>query len=84
MKKNKELEKIRNDIDKVDEEIVKLLNKRTHLAQKTTKLKGDVVFDPKREKQVLNKISEKSKGPITKERTYTMTYCHRVVRPKNK
>ncbi len=67
MKKNKELEKIRNDIDKVDEEIVKLLNKRTYLAQKTTKLKGDVVFDPKREKQVLNKISAKSKGPITKE-----------------
>ena len=53
-----QLKKIRNGIDKVDEKIIKLLSQRASLAKKTTKLKSNNVYDPKREKEVLNKLSK--------------------------
>ena len=64
-KNNKTLAAIRKNIDLVDNQILKLLLKRSLLAQQTTGLKGDVVFDPKRESEILNKIKSANKGPIS-------------------
>mgnify|MGYP006104869809 FL=1 len=66
MKKRNDLEKIRKQIDETDIKILSLLNKRAGLAKKTTALKEDIVFDPKREKQVLSKLTKINKGPIEK------------------
>ena len=59
MKKNNKLElvKIRNNIDIIDNKILKLLNQRASFAKKTTKFKPNNIYDPKREKEVLNNLS---------------------------
>jgi len=66
LKKKNDLNKIRKQIDETDIKILSLLNKRASLARKTTALKKDIVFDPKREKQVLSKLAKTNKGPIKK------------------
>jgi chorismate mutase len=60
MKKNKtqKLKLIRTKIDQIDTSLVKLLNKRAGLAKKTTVLKERIVYDPKREKQILQNIKK--------------------------
>ena len=75
MKKEKkqQLKKIRDQIDNIDEKILSLLNLRAEQAKKTTKLKTDSVYDPKREKEVLGKLARKSSGalsPLAVEQVY--------------
>src|SRR4029078_11102242 len=50
------LDELRDDIDRVDEVLVRLLNERARVACEIGKLKkeiGDEVYQPEREKQVL-------------------------------
>src|SRR6516165_5499967 len=57
-------------IDKLDAQIVKLLNERTRhvLAIGEIKLKaGEEIYAPHRERAVLNRIARMNQGPITKE-----------------
>lgn len=63
--KNDKLIIIRNRIDKVDDELTTLLNKRATLAKQTTKLKPNTILDPTREGKILKKIKSKNNGPIT-------------------
>lgn len=61
------LEKHRDAIDKLDEEIIRLINKRTAIAAKIGKEKaaaGKPVFDAKREAQVFEKVLSLNEGPI--------------------
>jgi len=69
MKKTKaqKLKLIRTKIDQIDTSLVNLLNKRAGLAKKTTVLKERIVYDPKREKQILQNLKKKNKGPIENE-----------------
>ena len=63
MKKNKEkLSAIRRKIDETDIKIIKLLNKRASLAKQTAQFKAVTVYDPKREKEVIKKISTNKNG----------------------
>ena len=65
MKKNKEkLGAIRRKIDKTDIEIIKLINQRASLAKQTAQFKAQSVYDPKREKEVIKKISTNNCGPL--------------------
>ena len=65
MKKNKEkLSAIRRKIDETDIKIIKLLNKRASLAKQTAQFKAVTVYDPKREKEVIKKISTNNHGPL--------------------
>jgi chorismate mutase/prephenate dehydratase len=60
----------RKAIDKLDEQIVKLLNERTRhvLAIGEIKLKaGQEIYAPHRERAVLNRICRMNTGPITSE-----------------
>ena len=64
-KRKKTLSALRTNIDLVDTQILKLLIKRALLAQQTTDLKGDVVFDPKREGEILKRVVASNTGPIS-------------------
>jgi chorismate mutase len=61
------LPKLRKQIDRLDDQIVDLLNRRLRLAEKIGTLKavnGHKVYDRSREKQVLERICRK-KGILT-------------------
>ena len=63
MKKN--LNAVRQNIDKVDREIAKLINKRASLAFEVGKLKGEkggAVYVPSREKEVFRNVLDATRG----------------------
>ena len=60
------LEELRNQIDNLDEKIIKLLNQRIEVVQeigKTKKDSGDEIYVPARERAVFEKITKLNKGP---------------------
>jgi chorismate mutase / prephenate dehydratase len=67
------LRNLRQQIDKLDVQLLKLINERANLAGEIGKFKneqGDEVFSPAREEEVLQNVlqlNEKSKGPLTNE-----------------
>ncbi len=64
----KDLNKFRNDIDKIDSKLLDLISKRSSIAQKVGKLKNDgVIYKPEREAQVLLRLLEENKGPLSNE-----------------
>ena len=66
-----DLKKIRVLIDKLDKQIIKLLNERGKLAQEIKKAKkisdNKNIFRPEREAQILRSLSKSNKGPLTDE-----------------
>ena len=66
-----DLKKIRVLIDKLDKQIIKLLNERGKLAQEIKKAKklsdNKNIFRPEREAQILRSLSKSNKGPLTNE-----------------
>ena len=63
-----QLGRVRVRIDKLDERIVRLLNRRAVLALRTKELKrmqGKVVFDGIREREVLRRINTHNDGPLS-------------------
>ncbi len=64
-----ELEKLRREIDRLDDELVRLLNQRASLAQQAGHLKnGAPAYRPEREAQILRRVSEASAGPLSGKR----------------
>ncbi len=67
-----ELDKIRNQIDKIDNDIQQLINQRADLALSVGKIKRTnnhkpIFYRPEREAEVLKKIIERNKGPLSDE-----------------
>ncbi len=65
-----ELKKKRKEIDLIDQKLLTLLNQRLRTALEMGKIKketGKKVYDPKREKEVLERLNLKNKGPLKKE-----------------
>ncbi len=63
-----EWEKIRQDIDKIDGQIVKLLNKRARLAVQIAEIKREgksPMFIPARENEILSRVGELNRGPLS-------------------
>ncbi len=61
------LDKLRNQINELDYQLVKLLNERARVVVEIGKLKsttGKPIYSPDREKQVFAKIAEANKGPL--------------------
>ena len=84
--KKAKLKKIRDNIDNIDEKILKLLSQRAEEAIKTTKYKTNSIYDPKREKEVINKLLKKTSGPLSSgaiERVYgeVLSACREVQAP---
>jgi chorismate mutase len=60
--KRKKLSKIRFELDKLDNSLIKIIKKRTNLVKKVLKLKNkkNQIVDKKRIKAILKKIKTKS------------------------
>lgn len=62
---------LRDQIDSIDQELLKLINERAHLAQKVAEVKisegAQDFYRPEREAQVLRKIMENNQGPLDNE-----------------
>jgi len=61
------LDEFRKKINKVDDELVKLLNERAHVVVEIGKLKnqsGNSVYAPDREREVNKKVASQNKGPL--------------------
>ena len=67
------IEELRNRIDVIDDQLVRLLNVRVACAVEVGRLKHDAglpIYQPDRETQVLNKVKESAtalSGPLTAE-----------------
>jgi chorismate mutase/prephenate dehydratase len=68
-----ELKKLREEIDKIDNEILRLLNKRMEIVKKVGELKNSSnapIYRPEREKEIIERLtalSEKENGILKKE-----------------
>ena len=63
----RDLARLRDAIDRVDEVLVRLLNQRAKYAVEIGELKGLLglpIYAPDREKQVLQHVEETSSGPL--------------------
>jgi chorismate mutase len=63
----RELSRLRDAIDRVDEVLVRLLNQRAKYAIEIGSIKGVMklpIYSPEREKQVLQNVEQWSEGPL--------------------
>lgn len=61
------IEERRQEIDRLNSQILNLLNKRTEIALEMGKIKkeqGLPVYSPDREREILNKVLEENQGPL--------------------
>ena len=64
-----DLEKLRGEIDRLDDELARLLNERASLAQRIGALKnGAPVYRPEREAEILRRLSGAARGPLSGQR----------------
>ncbi len=64
---NIHIQSLRAQLDEVDREIVRALNKRARLVQELAALKreaGVPLYDPKREEEILRRVAKENPGPI--------------------
>jgi 3-deoxy-7-phosphoheptulonate synthase/chorismate mutase len=64
---NTRIHSLRAELDEVDGEIVRALNKRARLVQELAALKkeaGMPLYDPKREEEILQRVAKENPGPI--------------------
>lgn len=81
------LKKLREQIDKLDDELLKLANQRAALAQQIGHLKEDgVVLRPEREAQILQRLQKNNLGPLSNAAvaqlfTEVMSQCRALEAP---
>ncbi len=81
------LKQFRDQIDKIDDELLKLVNQRASLAQQIGHAKGNsAVLRPEREAQVLQRMSQTNTGPLSKQGvtqlfTEIMSQCRALEAP---
>lgn len=81
------LKQYREQIDRIDDDLLKLLNQRAALAQQIGHLKGeDTVLRPEREAQVLQRVVSANPGPLPAESAKTlfteiMSHCRALEAP---
>ncbi len=64
------LQELRAGIDKVDDELLKLLNKRMQFVKEVGKLKqndGSSIYRPEREREILKRLEKQNNGDLTTE-----------------
>jgi chorismate mutase/prephenate dehydratase len=64
----KDLKSYRSQIDKLDQQILELANKRASLASQIVKVKtenGESIFSPAREEEVIQNVLKGNEGPLT-------------------
>lgn len=84
---SEKLKQLREQIDKLDDELLKLANRRAALAQQIGHLKENgVVLRPEREAQVLRRLQENNGGPLSNAAvaglfTEVMSQCRALEAP---
>jgi chorismate mutase / prephenate dehydratase len=81
-----ELQRLRESIDRLDDELLERLNERARLARAVGSLKVGQAFRPEREAQVLRRVKERNPGPLSGETMALlfreiMSACLAVERP---
>ncbi|MGC2458522.1 MAG: prephenate dehydratase [Gallionellaceae bacterium] len=82
-----ELKQYREQIDRIDDDLLKLLNRRAVLARQIGHLKGEeAVLRPEREAQVLRRMADENAGPLTNNSviqlfTEIMSHCRALEAP---
>lgn len=62
------LKLLRSQIDHIDDELLKLINRRAELARQIGHLKdNDTVLRPEREAQILQRVQNSNSGPLSKQ-----------------
>jgi chorismate mutase-like protein len=64
---SKELKKERVKIDLIDQKLLTLLNQRLRIALEIGKIKkemGKKIYDPRREKEILDRLNRNNRGPL--------------------
>jgi chorismate mutase/prephenate dehydratase len=72
---NSKLKVLRDKIDKIDDDMLKLLNKRADVVLEVGRVKGkrnEKFYVPKREKQVIDRLTKKNKGPFPNDALRTV------------
>ncbi len=63
---SEDLQRLRAEIDRLDEEVLQRLSRRAEIAHEIGRVKGGaVVYRPEREAQVLRRIASLNKGPLS-------------------
>jgi chorismate mutase / prephenate dehydratase len=73
------LDELRRSIDSIDEEILKLINKRLEIAiaiGKVKEKKGEPIIDIARENSIIDRLVRKNEGPVG---TDTMEKIFRII-----
>ncbi len=84
---SEELKKYREQIDRIDDELLKLFNQRAGIAQQIGHVKGNgAVLRPEREAQVLQRMMEANQGPLSGQGvsalyTEVMSQCRALEAP---
>ncbi len=84
---SEQLNQLRDQIDAIDNEILKLVNKRAEHALEIGRRKGSgVVYRPEREAQILSRLQKMNSGPLPNERiaqlfTEVMSICRAMEKP---
>lgn len=64
-----EIEKLRGEIDAIDNELLALVNRRAGLARRIGELKaGGSAYRPEREAEILRRVTQANPGPLSGER----------------
>ena len=62
---SQELAKLRDGIDAIDGDLLRLINERAILARRIGEIKQGNIYRPEREAQVLRRIAERNPGPLS-------------------
>ncbi|MDP1613581.1 MAG: prephenate dehydratase [Sulfuritalea sp.] len=71
---SQELGKLREGIDAIDGELLRLINERAKLAHRIGEIKHGNIYRPEREAQVLRRVAERNPGPLS------ATAAQRIIR----
>jgi chorismate mutase len=64
---NARIKELRERVDEVDRQLIRILNERARIVQELVATKGEAgkpLFDPRREEEILQKVAEENEGPI--------------------
>jgi chorismate mutase-like protein len=64
---HEDVRSLRRKIDRLDAQLVRLMNRRMEVALRIGSLKkaeGEPIYDPSRERQVLIRVAELNRGPL--------------------
>ena len=81
-----QLKQLRDKIDVIDSELLKLVSDRASLAREIGRIKNGMAYRPEREAQVLARVSELNPGPLANENivrlfTEIMSLCRSLEEP---